>query len=41
MKLRSLWAALLAAALFLTGCTPSGPSSEPESSGYDLTGLTN
>lgn len=41
MKLRSLWAALLAAALFLTGCAPSGPSSEPETSGYDLTELTN
>lgn len=41
MKLRSLWAALLAAALFLTGCTPSGSSSEPETSGYDLTRLTN
>ena len=41
MKLRSLWAALLAAALFLTGCAPSGSPSEPETSGYDLTGLTN
>lgn len=27
--------------LFLTGCAPSGSPSEPETSGYDLTGLTN
>ena len=40
MKLRFLWLAVLAAAVFLSGCTLSESSSGPESGNYDPAQLT-